>query len=166
MRTQWLGAVTAAAVLSLMLVAAPVTAAVTAAEGCFSNNATERSLAAMTNKSRSAKNLPRLSMDPELSFIARRHSQSMARTANLVHSNNLGSKITGWTSWGENVGYGNSASQLHPMFMDSPSHRANIMNSSYRNVGIGTVQKGNFLWVTVIFQGRVNPGTTLDMPSC
>ena len=74
--------------------------------------------------------------------------------------------MTRWHSLGENVGYGTSVSQLHSAFMASPLHKANILGSDYRFVGVGVAKAGGYMWVTVVFEGKRNPGTTLRMPSC
>jgi len=61
--------------------------------------------------------------------------------------------ITGWTSIGENVGYGSSVDQVHQSFMGSSGHRANILKASYSHVGIGVVASGGTAWVTLDFVG-------------
>lgn len=61
--------------------------------------------------------------------------------------------VTGWTSIGENVGYGSSVDQVHQAFMGSGGHRANIVKASFSHVGIGVVQSGGTVWVTLDFVG-------------
>jgi uncharacterized protein YkwD len=61
--------------------------------------------------------------------------------------------VTGWTSYGENVGYGGSVDQVHALFMGSSGHRANILNPSYSRAGIGVVHSGGKVWVTIDFVG-------------
>jgi uncharacterized protein YkwD len=92
----------------------------------------------------------------------------MARNNRLYHttSPDLRHRVTNWVTLGENVGEGGTVPSLQTAFMNSPEHRANILDTGYRYVGIGTVQKGSILWVTVIFESRRNPGTRLSMPSC
>jgi uncharacterized protein YkwD len=140
--------------------------AVASDEACWTSTAKERSLAKKTNKARAKAGLAKLNLDPELSFIARRNSRRMAKKGKLVHTANLGGKVTQWKLLGENVGYGVSVSQLHTMFMSSPTHKDNILTGSFRHVGVGLVKKGEYLWVTVVFESKKNPGTTLNMPSC
>jgi uncharacterized protein YkwD len=50
--------------------------------------------------------------------------------------------------------------------MKSDDHRANILKGKYRYFGIGHKKSGGWLWVTVVFESRKDPGTTLSMPSC
>jgi len=61
--------------------------------------------------------------------------------------------VSGWTSCAENVGYGSSVDQVHKLFMGSSGHRANILNASYSQVGIGVVRSGGTVWVTIDFVG-------------
>jgi uncharacterized protein YkwD len=153
----------------LVLGAATVTAllATTAAGGtCWNYRATDRKMAKKINKSRSKNDKRRLTLDPHLSKVARRHTRSMAGSGNLVHTKNLGAKVTRWKTLGENVGYGGGIKQLHKLFMNSEAHRANIVKSGFRYVGVGTIRKKGFMWTTVVFEGKKNPGTTLPMPSC
>jgi uncharacterized protein YkwD len=50
--------------------------------------------------------------------------------------------------------------------MRSAGHRANILNSAFTYVGVGSVKKRGQLWMTLTFESRQNPGTRLSMPSC
>jgi hypothetical protein len=50
--------------------------------------------------------------------------------------------------------------------MNSPDHRENILFSQYRHVGVGTRMHGGRMWVTVLFEAKTDPGTTLPMPTC
>jgi uncharacterized protein YkwD len=110
---------------------------------------------------------PRLRLDPELSRSAAEHTKEMAAGGVLNHttSDAMKKRITDWQLLGENVGVGGAVSSLHVAFMNSPAHRANILND-YKYVGIGTKVDGGRLWVTVIFESYSDPGTTLPMPSC
>jgi uncharacterized protein YkwD len=92
----------------------------------------------------------------------------MVKKGLLFHqtSSQFAQRITNWTMIAENVGYGSDVGELHRAFMDSPLHAANILNSSYRFVGTGVVTDGNRMWVTVIFEARSDPGTSLQMPRC
>jgi uncharacterized protein YkwD len=76
----------------------------------------------------------------------------------LGHNPDLGGDleragITSWRSCGENVGYGGDVNQVHAAFMASASHRANILNPAYSQVGIGVVHSGERVWVTIDFVG-------------
>ena len=126
----------------------------------------ERAFARKINSVRSKRGKGKLRLDPELSRVARQHTREMVKKGLLFHqtSTQFDRRITNWTMIAENVGYGSDVSELHQAFMDSPLHAANILNSSYRFVGTGVVTEANRMWVTVIFEARSNPGTTLKMP--
>jgi uncharacterized protein YkwD len=81
----------------------------------------------------------------------------MARNGELFHTVNPASyylRGIRWSVWGENVGYTTGdVDGLQRMFMNSPSHRANILNRRFRHVAVGTVRRDGTLWVTVFFYG-------------
>lgn len=133
---------------------------------CWNYRDADTRMVKKINKSRAKNDKHKLALDPHLSKVARNHTRSMAASGNLVHSSNLGSKVTRWKSLGENVGYGDSVKHLHKMFMDSAGHRENILGSSFKYVGVGTVKKDGSTWTTVVFESKKNPGTTLKMPNC
>lgn len=90
----------------------------------------------------------------------------MARKRTLYHNPSLGSQVTNWRSLGENVGYAGGVKAVHRAFMRSAAHKANVLKSSYRHVGVGATKKNGYVWAAVVFESRKNPGTTLKMPSC
>lgn len=152
--------------LASILALTALSPAVASGDGCWAFRSKEKSMAKKVNKVRSKAGLTKLKLDPELSMVARRNSRRMAKKEQLVHTSNLGGKVTQWKLLGENIGYGVSVSQLHSMFMNSEAHKDNILNDPFRNVGVGVIKKGEYLWVTVVFESKKNPGTTLNMPSC
>jgi len=139
---------------------------VATAGACWSYRDADRRMAKKINKSRTNNDKGKVKLDPHLSKVARRHTRSMASDGVLTHTSNLGGKVTGWVSLGENVGYGGNVKKLHKMFMDSDEHRANILNGAFKFVGVGTVKKDGYTWTTVVFESKKNPGTTLKMPKC
>lgn len=104
------------------------------------------------NVERAKRDLPRLTVASDLSDVARGHSAVMARDSNLHHNPNLGGQVSGWTRVAENVGRGPSVSSIHRALMDSPGHRANILDSRVTEVGIGVVVSGSTVWVTQVFR--------------
>ena len=76
----------------------------------------------------------------------------MASTGKMEHNPNLGSQVTGWSSVGENVGFGPSELSVHTALMNSPGHRANILNTGYAQVGVGVVVRNGRVWVTEVFR--------------
>jgi uncharacterized protein YkwD len=107
-----------------------------------------------TNASRGRFDVPKLLLDREMSAVARRHSAAMARAGGLFHTTDVDVYLHGidWHIWGENVGYTPwDVASVQQAFMDSPPHRENILNRSFRHVAIGTVRVDGTLWVTVFF---------------
>jgi uncharacterized protein YkwD len=150
--------------------ASAATASLTAADNsCYTYKTSERSFAKKNNTARANAGIGKLSLDPELSRVAKLHTKEMANADDLFHSTStqLTRRVTGgWTLLGENVGVGSSVSSLHSAFMNSPLHKANMMNANFKHVGVGTITKGDRMWVTVIFSAGSDPGTSLSMPNC
>jgi uncharacterized protein YkwD len=142
----------------------PVTSATSAI--CWNYTDKERSFAKKINGSRGNHHVGRLQLDPQLSRVASKQTNSMIDKNELYHTPNLGSRVTRWRMLAENVGYGNTVRSLHKMFMKSSGHKHNILNGQYEYVGISAKQAHGWLWVTVVFQSEQNPGTTLSMPRC
>ncbi len=134
--------------LIAMLTAAFAVPAVAGSEGSF---------IAKINASRSANGLAPLESYWDLTDDARAHSNLMASRGELFHSSTLGSATTGWDRLGENVGVGPDVSTLHAAFMNSATHRNNILGD-YNYVGVGVTVDGNgTMWVTVMFM-KAAPG--------
>jgi uncharacterized protein YkwD len=157
-------ALTCALVVTLFLGVGSVAGAGTGS--CYSYSKKDRALAKRTNRARSNHGVAKLSLDPQLSYVAKRHSRSMASKNTLYHTASLGSLVTRWKALGENVGYAGSVKKVHRAYMNSAGHKANILKPGYRHLGVGVVKKGGRIWATVVFESRRNPGTTLKMPSC
>jgi len=100
---------------------------------------------------------PPLKSQINLTAAAEEHSQSMALNDYFSHSDwavgciKLSTRMTnaGYTLWnagGENIAGGNStAAAVMAQWMASPGHRANILSSSYRDLGVGYYQQGGDL---------------------
>lgn len=135
---------------------------------CWDPKRAERGFTRATNEDRRRLGRSSLNLDPELSQAARKHTREMT-SRNLLHhtsSDALRRRVTFWTLLGENVGVGNTVESLQKAFMDSPGHRDNILYGTFRHIGIGTRKAHGRLWVTVLFEARDNPGTSLRMPRC
>lgn len=143
-------------------------AASTTDSKCWVVKRDEQGFARKMNLARQAVGKRKLSLDPELSKVARKHTREMVDRDLLYHTSSdaLRRRVTHWAILGENVGVGSAVDSLHAAFMASPGHKENILYTSFRHVGVGTKPAGGRLWVTVIFQARDDPGTTLRMPRC
>jgi len=165
-----LSAILAATVLSVIAPNTLATAAGTATNGstCWESKDSESEFAEKINGSRNRAGKGTLKLDPELSKAARSHTRGMANKDLLYHTpgDRLTRKVTNWSTLGENVGVGNWVGELHDAFMASPGHKGNILYRGFTHVGVGVIVRNNRMWVTVIFEGRTDPGTTLPMPRC
>ena len=61
-----------------------------------------------------------------------------------------------WRTWGENIAmHGNDdmsdCTPIHQMWMNSPGHRANILNPAFRFAAMGTYVDGTGWWATQLF---------------
>lgn len=118
-------------------------------------NASEGDFLRLLNQERVNAGLAPLVHDAGLANTSRVWSGTMALLNTLKHDPALRSIIAllepAWQSYGENVGFGGSVRWLHDAFLASPGHRANAMSAKFNRVGIGTVQSGSSIWVTVRF---------------
>ncbi len=77
----------------------------------------------------------------------------MAASGELYHNPNLGSEVGGWSRIGENVAFAGDWRGAHQVLMNSPDHRAQILDSGYTQMGVGTaVGKDGTLWVAEVFR--------------
>jgi uncharacterized protein YkwD len=96
------------------------------------------------------------------SDVARRWSCHLARYRSLTHNPNLAHDLElhgspDWTTAGENVAWqssGYGADHLFRSYMRSPAHRANILDRSFRYVGVWTKRSSGRRWNTTNFVGE------------
>lgn len=151
------------AALMAGLMAAAFLPATSASAACYTPNSTEKAFARKMNNARSNADKGSLRLDPELSKAAKVHTREMIKKDLLHHtpSETLRRRVTNWSILGENVGVGGTVTSLHQAFMNSTAHRANILLSDFRHVGVGAIKDDGRLWVTVIFEARSDPGSPL-----
>lgn len=118
------------------------------------------SFLAHLNSLRAAHGLPGLAVAGDLTAIASAHSAQMAASATIYHNASLTSVVANWQTLGENVGMGPTVSAIDNAFDASPDHYANEINSSYTQVGIGSVtdSRGE-IFVTLDFRRPMNAVT-------
>ncbi|MFP5335367.1 MAG: CAP domain-containing protein [Actinomycetes bacterium] len=141
---------TTAATAVVLLVAALLTAAGVALAPPA--GASAGTFVSLINSARASAGLPALSSRGDLASVAASWTQRMASSGTLAHNPSLASQVTGYRYVGENVGYGPDAATIHRAFMDSASHRANILDRDYTEVGVAVVQADGRLWVTEVFR--------------
>jgi uncharacterized protein YkwD len=127
---------------------------------------TESSLLTAMNEARRANGLLPLRADGRLERAARGHSAEMLRTGTFFHGS-FSARIRGAgvraPRVGENLAWGVGALSLARAivnkWLNSPSHRANLLRPGYRIVGVGAL-RGTYsghrgaLVVTTDFAGR------------
>ena len=118
--------------------------------------ATDMSVSALladTNDQRTANGLGALALNSMLSNAAQAKAQDMMTNDYWAHVSPTG--VTPWywitnagysyQTAGENLAYGfTSASDTITGWMNSPEHRANILNTTYKDVGFGIVNAPNY----------------------
>jgi uncharacterized protein YkwD len=120
----------------------------TADVGEVSMGAMQRSTLCILNKRRARRGISPLRLNDRLSRAAARHSADMARRNYFEHGNFVGriravDYLSGASSWrvGENIAWGTGRyarpAAIVRAWMNSPPHRRNILNSGFREIGIG-----------------------------
>ena len=114
----------------------------------------EQTLYQWVNQARAGAGVNQLSLSERISEIANRHSRRMANSRTLYHSC-LSCAFRGrhYNMLSENVSVAESLSRAHELMMESDGHRANILRSGFKRIGIGVVRRGGQVWVTEIFYG-------------
>ncbi|WP_428910084.1 CAP domain-containing protein [Niallia sp. Krafla_26] len=124
-------------------------------------SAFEQKVVELTNQERAKNGLPALTLDVELSKVAREKSNDM-RTKNYFSHNSptYGSPFDmmkaygiSYRTAGENIAMGQrSPEEVVQAWMNSQGHRENIMNPNFTHIGVGHVSSGNY-W-TQMFIGK------------
>lgn len=96
-----------------------------------------------------------LRFDPDLNKMAQGHSRRMAERRSLFHTDDLGTKLRTFrvNVWGENLGYATALYTIFHLWTKSSSHNENLLRRGFRRAGIGIVNSGGVLWVTMMYYG-------------
>jgi len=103
------------------------------------------------NDARAQHGLSPLRVSSDLSGYARQHSAAMLGRRSLFHTASFGMMCC-WSAISENIAYENSTRRVHRALMNSAPHRANILDSTKRAVGVGIVRADGMIWVTQVFR--------------
>ncbi|WP_338091215.1 CAP domain-containing protein [Pelotomaculum isophthalicicum] len=114
--------------------------------------AEEQQLVNLVNQERTKINLQPLTVDTRLVNVARMKSQDMINNNYFSHqSPTYGSPFDMMKSQGityryagENIAGNQSVQAAHTALMNSSGHRANILNSNYKYIGVGVVHGGPY----------------------
>lgn len=118
-----------------------------------------------TNAVRKGLGLPVVREDARLRQAAQEHSEEMLKLKKLSHDSPTKGRETpakrasaagfAWRRVGENVafyeGYRPSGRQVVTDWMNSPPHKANIVDPAYRSIGVATACGGRKCYVTQLF---------------
>lgn len=133
----------------------------------------------LTNQFRAQNGLGALKLNSELNAAAQNHSQDMAVNDYFSHTGKNGSqpwdraKVVGYEAqtMGENIAAGyNTPEAVVQGWIDSPGHRANLLNSKYTELGVGyfllendtgSVNYGRY-WTQLFGSGDLNPGSVVS----
>jgi uncharacterized protein YkwD len=123
------------------------------------DSAAESELLAMANRSRKEAGVPPLRMNDDLIRAARAHARLMIEQRQLSHQfageANLLKRLheTGvpLNSVGENVAYRASAEQVFDALMNSPPHRANLLDPDFNAAGFAALWSEGQLYVVQDF---------------
>jgi uncharacterized protein YkwD len=108
---------------------------------------------ALVNAERSKVGCSALTLNATLTKVAQAHSEDMAAHSNMSHTGSDGSspgdRITragyNWSTYGENVAYGYATpEEVMAGWMSSPGHKANILNCSFKEIGVGLAQPNSY----------------------
>ncbi|AIS02110.1 sigma-70 family RNA polymerase sigma factor [Streptomyces glaucescens] len=115
---------------------------------------------ALVNKERAAAGCAPLTEDPQLNQAAQGHSEDMAARGFFDHTNpdgaDPGRRTTAagyaWSTYGENIARGQQTPEaVMESWMNSPGHRANILNCSFEDIGVGVHDGSGGPWWTQNF---------------
>ncbi|MER6105854.1 CAP domain-containing protein [Streptomyces sp. NPDC001832] len=107
----------------------------------------------LVNRARSAAGCSPLKANAKLAKAARKHSADMASHRNMSHTGSDGSdpgdriKHAGYdrNAYGENVARGYTTPEsVMAGWMSSPDHKRNILDCSFKEIGVGLAQPGNY----------------------
>jgi len=112
----------------------------------------EAEMLRLVNEERTKRGFKALVLDPQLVPVARAHSQDMFVRGYFSHYTPEGKdpfdrmKKAGikYYSAGENLALGQTLKICHEGLMNSPGHKANILNPSYGRLGIGILDGGTY----------------------
>ncbi|MEU8589437.1 sigma-70 family RNA polymerase sigma factor [Streptomyces sp. NPDC048664] len=125
---------------------------------------TVEQIIALVNKERATAGCGPVTANSQLRDAAQKHSDDMAARNFFEHTNpdgaDPGDRITAagyrWSTYGENIARGQQTpASVMDSWMHSPGHRANILNCSFKELGVGVHNGGGGPWWTQDFGARL-----------
>ncbi|WP_405189197.1 sigma-70 family RNA polymerase sigma factor [Streptomyces anulatus] len=118
---------------------------------------------ALVNTERAKEGCGPVTVNDQLNTAAQRHSADMEAKDYFSHTSqdgrDPGDRITAagyqWSTYGENIAKGQrTPADVMRSWMDSPGHRANILNCSFKEIGVGKQDSGGGPVWTQVFGAR------------
>ncbi|WP_200211896.1 CAP domain-containing protein [Micromonospora coerulea] len=109
----------------------------------------------LVNQERAKAGCKALSIDDKLMRAAQAHSQDQADHKTMSHDGSDGSDVGerldrvgyAWRGYGENVAWNQqSPAAVMDAWMNSPGHRANILNCAFTEIGVGVARSNGPYW--------------------
>ncbi|CAG8460478.1 864_t:CDS:2 [Cetraspora pellucida] len=118
----------------------------------IANGANPNYMLQLVNAERKKNNSPALTLDSRLTRAAQNHANYMASIQKLTHddkSGNIGDRIKAqgysWSVVGENIAFGQkNEDEAMKSWMNSPPHKANILDKRFKHLGVGYSSNGNY----------------------
>lgn len=112
----------------------------------------EEQMLLLVNKERTSRGLKPLAADPEMTQVARAHSRDMFARGYFAHHtpdgrdpfDRMESANVRFRTAGENLALAQTLEMAHINLMNSPGHKANILNPAYGRLGIGVLDGGYY----------------------
>ncbi|WP_051830846.1 MULTISPECIES: CAP domain-containing protein [Streptomyces] len=156
---------TASATRTAAAAAAPTTARRTASApatpvGGGASASYAQQVVDLVNAERAKAGCGPVSSEPRLASAAQSHSDDMADRNYFDHASPEGYhadhriEATGyrWSTWGENIARGQKdPAAVMDAWMNSPGHRANILNCAFKQLGVGVRTGSGGPWWTQVF---------------
>jgi uncharacterized membrane protein required for colicin V production len=131
-------------------------------DGLVVDRAAETEMLDLVNAERERAGLAPLAADERLATVARSHADEMFRLGYFAHESPISGEVAdrldaaglSWLVTGENLALAQDVGEAHQGLMESPGHRANILNPAFTRVGIGVIRSpANGVMVTQVFAG-------------
>ncbi|MDT0528757.1 CAP domain-containing protein [Micromonospora sp. DSM 115977] len=118
---------------------------------------------ALVNAERAKAGCGAVGVDDKLTTAAQRHSQDQADHRDMSHTGSDGSNVGtrldrvgySWRTYGENVAWNQKTpAAVMDAWMNSPGHRANILNCAFTEIGVGVANSNGPYWTQVFAAPR------------
>ncbi len=144
----------------------PSTASTQQAVQPSQNGSVQQQILTLVNVERKKANLQPLTLNSKLGQAAQNHTNDMVSKSYFSHTSPSGGTMTSrvnavgyvYSTIGENIAAGSStATATMTQWMNSPGHRANILNPKFRELGVGYAPSNDqyrYYWTQVFGAAR------------